>query len=196
MTAWRTGQPIVIVDYDPLWPERFERERALILRACGEAAFVAIEHIGSTAVQGLAAKPIIDMMPGLRTLEDAPPLIARLESIGFEYVPEFERPNQFDEGMPMRRYFRKDEGGVRAFHVHMVEVASDFWRDHLLFRDYLRVHPDTAAAYARLKRELAAGFNANLTPESNGNHGYTDRKTDFVESVKEQARAEGYGGPR
>lgn len=72
----------------------------------------------------------------------------------------------------------------------MVEAGSDFWRDHLLFRDYLRTHPDTAAAYARLKRELAAEFNAHLTPESNGNLGYTGRKTDFVEAVKALARAE------
>ncbi|HYM14426.1 MAG TPA: GrpB family protein [Dehalococcoidia bacterium] len=110
MTAWRAGQPVVVADYDPAWPERFARERRAIVRTCGDAAFVAIEHIGSTAVPGLAAKPIIDMMPGLRTLDDAPPVIARLEAIGYEYVPEFERPNRFDAGMPSRRYLRKDEG--------------------------------------------------------------------------------------
>ena len=190
MTTWRQGQPIRIVDYDPDWPRKFERERDLVLRTCGAGAFVAFEHIGSTSVPGLAAKPIIDMLPGLRSLDDAPPLIPLLESIGYQYVPEFELPNEFDEGLPLRRYFRKDENGVRAFHMHMVEAGTDFWREHLLFRDYLRAHPDVADAYARLKRELAEDFNAKLTPQSNVNRGYTDRKTEFVESVKAKARAE------
>jgi len=192
MTPPRTGKPVVIADYDPRWSERFERERALILRACGERAFVAVEHIGSTAVPGLAAKPIIDIMPGLRSIDDAPPLIPRLQSIGYEYVPEFERPNEFDEGMPSRRYFRKDEQRARAFDVHMVEVGSDFWRDQIVFRGYLRDHPDVAAAYARLKRDLAADFNATLTATSNANRGYTDRKTGFVLNVLAKARTEGY----
>ncbi len=190
MTAWSTGKSISIVDYDPDWPGKFERERDLVLRTCGADVFIAFEHIGSTSVPGLAAKPIIDMLPGLRSLDDAPPLIPLLESIGYEYVPEFEQPNEFDEGLPLRRYFRKDEDGVRAFHMHMVEAGSDFWREHLLFRDYLRTHPEAADAYARLKRELAEDFNARLTPQSNVNRGYTDRKTDFVESVKARARIE------
>jgi len=193
VTTSRTGKPIVIADYDPRWPERFDRERALMLRTCGPDAFVAIEHVGSTSVPGLAAKPIIDIMPGLRSLDDAPRLIPLLESIGYEYVPEFERPNQFDEGMPFRRYFRKDEAGVRAFHLHMVETSSEFWRDHLTFRDYLRDHPGDAAAYAQVKRELAASFNASLTPTSDMNLGYTDRKSTFIEGIKAKARAEGYG---
>lgn len=193
MTPPRTGRPVVIADYDVRWPERFERERALILRPCGERAFAAIEHIGSTAVPGLAAKPIIDVMPGLRSLDDAPPLIPLLESIGYEYVPEFERPNEFDDGMPFRRYFRKDERGERAYHVHMVAVGSDFWRDQLMFRDYLRDHPDVADAYARLKHELAADFNATLTATSNANLGYADRKTEFVLGVLAKAGQRGQG---
>jgi len=190
MTIWRQGHPIRIADYDPDWPRKFERERDLVLRTCGADVFVAFEHIGSTSVPGLAAKPIIDMLPGLRSLDDAPPLISLLASIGYEYVPEFERPNEFDEGLPLRRYFRKDENGVRAFHMHMVEAGTEFWLEHLLFRDYLRAHPEAADAYARLKRELAEDFNAKLTPQSNVNRGYTDRKTEFVESVKAKARTE------
>src|SRR5439155_192774 len=99
-----TGRPVVIADYDPAWPARFEDERALILQTCGDGPFVRIEHMGSTAVPGLAAKPVIDVMPGLRSLDDAPPLVPALESLGYEYVPEWERPNPFDEGMPFRRY--------------------------------------------------------------------------------------------
>ncbi len=188
--SWRTGKPIVIADYDPRWPRRFKEERALVLRTCGAHAFVRIEHIGSTSVPGLAAKPVIDMMPGLRSLDDAPPLIARLASIGYQYVPEFEHDTAAGPGMPLRRYFRKDENGERAFHMHAVGSGSEFWVDHLLFRDYLRAHPEAAAEYARLKREIAARYNETLSERIDINVGYTDYKTDFVEGIKAKARAE------
>lgn len=189
MTA-RRGIPVIIADYDPAWPAKFQAERDLILRTCGNGALAAVEHVGSTAVAGLAAKPIIDIMPGLRSLDDAPSLIPLLESIGYEYVAAFEHDTSSGPGMPFRRYLRKDENGHRAYHLHTVEVGSEFWVDHLLFRDYLRRHPDVAAEYGRLKREIAAAFNATLMPDSDINVGYTDRKTDFIESIKAQARAE------
>jgi GrpB-like predicted nucleotidyltransferase (UPF0157 family) len=185
----RTGKPIVIAEYDSAWPERFRRERDLILQACGPGRFVRIEHVGSTAVPGLGAKPIIDMMPGLRTLDDAPPIIAILQLLDYEYVPEFEPPNEFDEGMPDRRYFRKDVDGERAFHLHMVAVDSDFWLTHLLFRNFLRVSPKDRNDYESVKRRVAAEYNESLTPESNINAGYTDRKSDCVNGIMSRARA-------
>ncbi len=178
-----SGRSIVVADYDPQWPVRFARERDLILRACGPHAFIAIEHVGSTAVPRLGAKPIIDIMPGLRSLDDAPPLIAKLATIGYEYVPEYEQPTPpFDSGLPERRYCRKDANGERAFHLHMVETASEFWARHLLFRDYLRAHPEAAREYARLKRELAARFGADRV-------GYTNAKTGFITGIEAKARA-------
>jgi GrpB-like predicted nucleotidyltransferase (UPF0157 family) len=183
------GKPIIIADYDRRWPRMFDNERALIYATCGRDAFTTIEHMGSTAVPGLAAKPIIDILPGLRSLGDAPALIPKLESIGYTYVPEFERPTEFDEGMPFRRYFRKDTDGRRSHHMHMVEEGSDFWLKHLLFRDYLRAHDGERDAYAALKRELAADYNATITPTSNVNVGYTDRKTEFVERCLANALA-------
>ncbi|HLB24647.1 MAG TPA: GrpB family protein [Dehalococcoidia bacterium] len=188
MVVSNRGKSIFIADYDPSWPARFEAERDLIYATGGRDAFTRIEHMGSTAVPGLAAKPIIDMMPGLRSLDDARALIPKLESIGYAYVPEFEQDTALGPGMPFRRYLRKDREGARAFHVHMVEHGSDFWREHLLFRDYLRAFPAEADAYAALKRELAAQFNANLTPTSDTNVGYTDLKTEFVERCKSRAR--------
>lgn len=183
----RTGKPIIIAAYDHAWPRRFAAERELIFATCGREPFVSIEHVGSTAVPGLGAKPIIDLMPGLRSLDDAPPLIARLATIGYEYGPEFE------DAMPFRRYFRKDEqrdGGVeRAFHMHMVVTSSEFWERHLLFRNYLRAFPDVAADYERLKREIAAEYNTNLGPDSDINRDYTERKTDFVTGIEARARA-------
>lgn len=185
------GKPIVIADYDPAWVDRFEQERDLIYRTCGRDAFVRIEHVGSTSVPGLAAKPIIDLMPGVRSLGDAQPLIRLLKTIGYQYVPEFEQPSpeRNDPGMPFRRYFRKDVDGVRAFHMHMVEAGSEFWTNHLRFRNYLRTEPVVAREYADLKRAIAAEFNASLTASSNTNHGYTDRKGAFVEDVLARARA-------
>jgi GrpB-like predicted nucleotidyltransferase (UPF0157 family) len=189
MATSRTGKPIIIADYDPVWPQRFERERMDVLRVCGASSFVRIEHMGSTAVPGLAAKPIIDIMPGLRTLDDAADLIASLARIGYEYVPQREHPSEFDEGMPLRRYFRKDVNGEPAFHIHMVEAGSDFWVTHLIFRDYLRISPDDAHEYEHVKRLVAAEYNATVTASSNINLGYTDKKSDCVNAIMAKARA-------
>lgn len=189
MATSRTGKPIIIADYDPVWRQRFERERVEILRVCGAGAFVRIEHIGSTAVPGLGAKAIVDILPGLRSLDDAVALIAPLASIGYEYVPEYERPSEIDEGMPLRRYFRKDVSGERAFHMHMVETGSDFWKTHLLFRDFLRISPADAAEYERVKREVAVEYNKTVTAASNVNLGYTDKKSDCVNAIMAKARA-------
>jgi amidohydrolase len=178
----RTGRPVVIVDYDPAWPRRFEAERELILHACGEDAFVAVEHVGSTAVPGLAAKPIVDIMPGVRSLDDAPRIIERLTTVGYNYVPEYE------SDLPERRYLHKDVNGERAFHLHIVQPDSDFWERHLLFRDYLRSHPEAARAYEALKRELAERHGTDRV-------GYTDAKAHFVRECEAKARAERGGAP-
>jgi GrpB-like predicted nucleotidyltransferase (UPF0157 family) len=177
----RTGKPIVIADYDSAWAETFTRERELIVRACGAGPFVRIEHMGSTAVPGLGAKPIIDIKPGLRSLDDALPLIPLLATIGYEYG--------FDDDIPERRYFRKDVNGERAFHMHMVETSSDFWRDHLRFRNFLRYSEEDRAEYERVKRRLAAEYNAHLTPESNINLGYTEYKTGCIAAIMAKAEA-------
>jgi GrpB-like predicted nucleotidyltransferase (UPF0157 family) len=188
------GNPIVIADYDPSWVSKFEIARDAMYAACGRDAFVVIEHMGSTSVPGLAAKPIIDIMPGLRSLDDAPPIIEKLVGLGYHYVPEFEQDTPSGPGMPLRRYLRRDEEGHRAYHVHVVEHGSDFWAKHLLFRDYLREHQDAAEAYAQLKREIAAAYNANLRPDSDVNVGYTDRKTEFIEGIVARARDEQLSG--
>ena len=183
-------RPIVIADYDPAWRDRFEYERAMLYAACGRDAFMRIEHVGSTAVPGLAAKPIVDMMPGVRSLDAFAQLIPSIESLGYEYVPAFERDSPAGAGMPFRRYFRKDLDGVRAFHLHCVEVGSEFWRDHLLFRNWLRFHSDDVDAYASLKRRLADEYNRTMLAEDvDINVGYTDYKTELIEAIKAKARA-------
>ena len=162
-------QPVEIVEFDPAWPAMFEEEKARILEACGEW-LETVEHIGSTSVPGLAAKPIIDMMPGLRRLEDGRHCIEPMEKLGYQYLGEY--------GIPERLYFNR--GVPRSHHVHMFVVGHGQWDRHLLFRDYLRTHPQAAAAYADLKRELARRHREDRDA-------YTDAKTEFVRTIEAQA---------
>ena len=168
------SRPVVIVDYDPRWPEMFEAEKARILQAVGEHV-VAVEHVGSTAVPGLAAKPTIDIIAGVRRLEEARSCIGPLAAIGYEYVPEYELE------MPERRYFRKGPPESRTVHLHMVEIGGDFWWRHLTFRDYLRENREEARQYEALKRGLAAKHGSDR-------EAYTDGKTAYIRSVEERSR--------
>ena len=169
------ANPVVILDYNPRWPVLYEEEKNTIIGVIGQKV-VEIEHIGSTAVPGLGAKPIIDIMVGVRWLADANECIKPLQSIGYEYVPKYETD------MPERRYFQK--GPVNAHrHLHMVEVTSDFWERLLLFRDFLRAHPDVARQYLTLKKELAVKYNTERER-------YTESKTYFIERIVDRARAE------
>ena len=172
-----TKAPIEVFDHDPRWPKMFDREKTLILKALGNKA-VGVEHIGSTAVPGLGAKPIIDIMVGVRLLSDAKRCIRPLESIGYEYVPEYE------DSIPERRYFRKGPNEPnKHYHLHMVEYDGEFWKRYLLFRDYLRKHSKTASEYFRLKKQLAVKYRLNR-------EGYTEAKTSFVTSIVSKANSE------
>ena len=177
MAQPQTRPPVTIVDYNARWPALYDEEKGRILAAI-DPWVADIQHVGSTAVPGLGAKPIIDIMVGRRSLDDARHCIAPLETIGYQYIPEYE-----DE-LPERRYFRWPGGdtyrGRGSHHLHMVETTSDFWRRHLLFRDYLRRHPEVAREYECLKRELAARYGADR-------EGYTEAKTEFITSVEEKA---------
>jgi GrpB-like predicted nucleotidyltransferase (UPF0157 family) len=170
--------PIVIVDYDPRWPRLFDEEKTNILRVIGPMV-IGIEHIGSTAVPGLAAKSIVDIMAGVRHLSDAIWCIQPLKTLGYEYVPEYEKL------IPDRRYFRKgnmqglEQGSTH--HLHMVEAKGEFWERQLLFRDYLRDHPEEARRYADLKKTLASRF-------SSDRESYTSAKTDYIQEIVAKAR--------
>lgn len=168
---------VKIVDYDPRWPAIFAEEKNRILSVLKEKV-VAIEHVGSTAVQDLGAKPIIDIMVAVRSLSDAEECIKPLRSIGYEYVPEYEKE------LPERRYFHRGPKEIpnEHFHLHMVERGSDFWQKHITFRDYLRLRPDIAEQYCKLKRELARKHVSDR-------EAYTKAKTTFIESVIAEARS-------
>jgi GrpB-like predicted nucleotidyltransferase (UPF0157 family) len=164
---------VQIAEYDSAWPALFERERGLVAGTLGDVA--AIEHGGSTAVPGLGGKPIIDMMVAVRDVfDEGQRCVAPLEALGYEHMGE--------HGMPRRLFFAKPTPRPRSHHLHMVEVGSDFWERHLLFRNYLRGRVDEAEAYYELKVRLAVGFRTDR-------EGYTEAKTRFIEAALVRARA-------
>jgi GrpB-like predicted nucleotidyltransferase (UPF0157 family) len=175
--ASRGTQPVEVVDYDPGWPARYAEERDRVVAAIGDA-IQAIEHVGGTAVPGLPAKPVIDLMVGVEDIERAGPAVAGLINLGYEYVPELESQ------LPDLRYFRR--GTPETFHVHMVPVSSDYWAEHLLFRDYLRSHPQAAEEYGALKRGLADRFRFDRDA-------YRAGKLPFIDTVVAAARREAGG---
>ena len=158
---------VTIVPYDPEWPLMFEGERAALAEVF-HGTGAEIEHVGSTAVPGLGAKPVIDVMVGVSRLADVEEKAKLLESAGYQYVPEYEA------ALPERRYFRKPPSRPRVYHLHCVVKGSDFWKRHLQFRDYLRIHPTVAAEYYKLKCELASRCSKAA---------YTEAKSSFVEGV-------------
>ena len=177
----RQKQVVRIVDYDPRWASLYEAEKRRILEVLGDV-IMGIEHIGSTAVVGLGAKPIIDIVVAVKHLDDAKKCIKPLQKIGYEYQPQHEAQ------IPERRYFRKGEPPKEQhYHLHMVERGSEFWRRHVLFRDYLRSHPEVAQEYCELKKKLASKHGTDR-------EGYTEAKTLFIETVVVRAEAEKEGG--
>lgn len=162
-------EPVIIVPYDANWKKLYEIEREDIVARIGEY-IQDIQHMGSTSVEGLAAKPIIDMMIGIRSLDDAVHCILPLETMGYEYVSEFEKD------LPMRRYLRKSRDGIRTHHIHMVERSSDFWNKHIAYRDILRNYANVRDEYAMLKYRLAE-------THRDDREGYTGAKTDFIETA-------------
>jgi GrpB-like predicted nucleotidyltransferase (UPF0157 family) len=160
---------IEIVEYDPIWPVEFEGAAAC-LRAAAPSLIVAVEHVGSTAVPGLAAKPIIDLLPAVAAGRacDLDRCVAPFVALGYEYMP------QYEDELPFRRFF-KLRTPVRQHNVHLVEMGSDFWLRHLRFRDVLRARPDVAAEYAALKLSLA--------PRYDDVNAYADAKGPFIDSV-------------
>jgi GrpB-like predicted nucleotidyltransferase (UPF0157 family) len=159
--------PVIVVPYDSDWPCRFDRERA-VLDAMFRGSDVVIEHVGSTAVPGVGAKPVIDILVGLSRLAEAEARVGALETAGYQYVQKLERQ------IPERRYFRKPRLGPSAYHLHCVVKGGDFWVRLLAFRDYLRAHPEAAAAHYDLKRDLAARFDKEE---------YTNAKSPFIEGI-------------
>ena len=160
--------PIIIALYSRDWKCEFRKEEQRLLSALPNGIF--IEHIGSTAVPGLSAKPIIDIMLGTGTLEIIDTLIPILFTLGYEYMPRNEVQ------IPERRFFAKPFIRPRRFHLHAVVAEGCFWKEHLIFRDCLRNDPGLMRQYAALKQQLAQQYYDNRDS-------YTNAKTDFICNV-------------
>jgi GrpB-like predicted nucleotidyltransferase (UPF0157 family) len=170
--------PVLIITYDDAWPDRFEQERLLLQQAIGRWVVGSIEHIGSTAVPGLAAKPVIDIMVGVESLDASRPALPVLEALGYCYAP------YRAESM---HWFCKPSLAVRTHHLHLVPLGSRLWVERLAFRDYLRAHRDVASEYAELKRRLAEQYRFDRDA-------YTDAKSEFISRIVERALTE-WNGP-
>ena len=172
---------VEVVEYDARWPEAFEGLRAMIGPAVGEVGAV-VEHVGSTSVVGLAAKPIIDVDVVVRRRADVGRAIAILEGLGYR--------RRGDQGVPEREAFEAPSAAAAGVehHLYVVVAGSKPHRDHIDLRDYLRARPERAAEYARLKSDLGARY----LPHDRV--GYTDAKGPWIARALAEARGE--AGPQ
>jgi len=170
---------VSIVPYDPQWPVMLQVEKVHLLSCLPKTLIKRIEHFGSTAVPGLAAKPIVDMLVEVSSLNEAKEIIPPiLETQGYDY---FWRPTWGDSTPPFYAWFiNRDRNGKRTHHIHMVEPDFEHW-ERLLFRDYLIEHPDVAREYSELKGKLSEAHRNNRVA-------YTDAKTNFIKTVTENAK--------
>jgi GrpB-like predicted nucleotidyltransferase (UPF0157 family) len=172
--------PIEVVPYDPEWERTFDALRRILRHALGEIG-VGVEHVGSTAVPGLAAKPIVDLDVVIPSRESLPIAVLRLAAIGYRH--------QGDLGVSGREAFERDASDVPRdrrgsiwppHHLYVCAADSPELRRHLLFRDWLRRHREAATGYGRLKRQLAETHRFDR-------EGYTKAKSEFIEAVLREA---------
>jgi GrpB-like predicted nucleotidyltransferase (UPF0157 family) len=162
---------IVLSEYDPGWKTIFLKERALLETVLPAAS--RIEHIGSTSIRDLCAKPVIDILCGVDDFLMADGLADKITRLGYEYI------EKYNAVMPDRRFFKK--AAEHHFHIHLVESGGPFWERHILFRDFLRKNEAVKNEYASLKRQLAE------KDWIDGNE-YAGAKTAFIRAVEERAR--------
>jgi GrpB-like predicted nucleotidyltransferase (UPF0157 family) len=163
-------EPVELASYDQAWPSRFARERRRIRTRITRPA--RIEHIGSTAVPGLASKPVIDILVGVDP-GDVDVVAQQIAAAGYEDLGE--------AGVPGRRHLRRR--AAHSYNVHIVQLGGQLWRDNLALRDYLRQHPREAARYADAKRRAIAAAPTLLA--------YSDGKSAFVHDLVRRARQPG-----
>ncbi len=172
--------PILICDYDPTWPAQFAAEERRLWDALGTLA-VRIDHVGSTAVPGLAAKAVIDIQVSVARVEPVAEYRTALERVGYTYAT-----------VPFP-YFHRPAGWPHTHHVHLREAGSPEARRTVAFRDWLRCHPEDREAYEALKRRLASDADEHT---AEGRFGYSEAKTEFIRAIERRTRlGGGAGGP-
>ncbi|MDP4549595.1 GrpB family protein [Alkalihalobacillus macyae] len=169
-----TKPTVQLNEYNAEWESQFDYEKERIIAAIGDK-LAGIEHIGSTSIKGLKAKPIIDIMGGIEDLSSTLAIVQPLNEIEFEYVP---KPEFTD-----RRFFRKGSWGKGTCHLHICEIHSTEWIEKIVFRDYLRKHSKVAEEYALLKSELATTYKDDRST-------YTQHKEPFIKDIIRKARRE------
>ena len=167
-------KPVIIEDYNPNWFKDFEQEKRKLLNILN-GKMITIEHIGSTSVYGLDAKPILDIAVAVPNLDDVNGFIEPLKQIGYEFVNHIE--------FPERCFFRKGQWRAGTHHLHLYGIESESWKNQLLFRNYLRKHPDVLKKYYQLKEELAGRFRFDRVS-------YTEAKGPFIQDVLKKAKEE------
>lgn len=165
-------KPVAIENYNPNWVTEFEHEKAKIKGVLKDKP-ICVEHIGSTSVKDLCAKPILDIMAGVQHLDEVDKFIDPLKTIGYEFVAHKE--------FPERRFFRKGQWRAGTHHLHIYKFGSEEWNNHLLFRDYLSTHPDIRKQYQQLKQNLSQKHHLDRV-------GYTQAKAPFIRYVIEEAK--------
>jgi len=172
-------EDVSVVPYDPAWPRMFEEEKKHLLACLPQRLIRRVEHFGSTAIPGLAAKPIVDVLVEVGSLEETKArVVPVLDAQGYDY---FWRATHGEDGPPFYAWFiKRNSAGVRTHHIHMVESDFEQW-DRLLFRDYLIADPATAKEYETLKYALARDY-------PNDRIAYTNGKTEFVVRVTRVAK--------
>jgi GrpB-like predicted nucleotidyltransferase (UPF0157 family) len=165
-------EPVRIVPYNSSWPGQFETEKALLEPSIGRWVTGGIHHAGSTAIPGLAAKPVIDILVGVRDLPSSRECIGELAKLGYQYAPY-----RVDE----MHWFCKPDPSHRTHHLHLVPTGSRRYQVELAFRDTLRERPDLATEYAELKQRLAA-------EHRDDREAYTEAKQDFIARVLVEAK--------
>ena len=157
--------------YDRAWPSRYEQEARRIRAALGDLV-VRVDHVGSTAVPGLGAKPVVDIQASVRSMVPRTAYVEPLRALGYRWA--------LDAWSDEHEFFSRDDGGERSFQIHVCLAGGVWERRHLAFRDWLRGHPEDAAAYERLKRELAARHPRDIFT-------YVDAKTAFIREIEARA---------
>jgi len=171
MIGTRYGK-VKIVDYQSSWAEEFQREKELLMETLSTDVIL-IEHIGSTSIKNMAAKPTLDIMVGLNRLKSSTHYQPLLETIGYQFRQKHPVPGRF--------HFAKISQGFRTHNVSLTQYKSEFWDNHLLFRNYLSLNPEVAKEYEILKHKLAKSFSDDTIR-------YTNGKNEFIERILQEAK--------
>ncbi|MCG3221550.1 MAG: GrpB family protein [Candidatus Heimdallarchaeota archaeon] len=163
---------VILKDHNREWSKLFNKEANLISSKISNY-LVDIQHIGSTAIPGTVAKPIIDIAVAIDDLSNVKKVIPPLQKIGYKYRGE--------QGIPDRHLFVKGDEESRTHHMHMMDNTSDEWKKHILFKDYLRQNPLEAKQYSELKKKLVIEFEFDREK-------YTDGKEEFIQRILDKAK--------